>query len=578
MAGPRDLIRDRTRTPFNIGKRIDLDEFTFSEALPLARGLSNDPEIAKEVLQIIFEWTSGHPYLTQRACQEIAGREYPLNREAIKNVIKEIFFASRSEIDNNLQFVRDMLLERSPNKNQILTLYRKIRKGGKVLNEEKSPEKAYLKLSGVIKVHDNKLILRNRIYKEIFNLKWIRENVNFEAYPITSRRAFWVSGLSSFGVIFVLRTLGFWQSGELLTYDLYHRFTPRLPPDQRITFVEVSEEDLQKYGWPLSDQILATALEELQTHNPRVIGLDMFRNVSISPGKEMLKEALDADNLIVSTYGRAGYRNDGIAPPPEVPWERVGFNDLLIDPDGVTRRSLLFVGSRTNKKYSSLGLRVAMAYLGIDDDLLKEASDRLAFNSISIQILESGSGGYQKIDTSGYQILLRYRNATQITRRLTISQVLSGDFSPELIQDKILLIGGTARSLQDIFDTPYLSNSDNSRVTMAGTAIHVNIVSQLLGILEGEDAEFRFLSTWLEPFVIAIFALLGAFIPQKIRHPMYLAISVVLIIALIYGVPLILLINSKIWVPVIEPFSAFIWSIVFSGSTFYYYSFAREKY
>ena len=39
VATPSDLISDPERTPFNIGQRVDLTDFTFEEALPLADGL-----------------------------------------------------------------------------------------------------------------------------------------------------------------------------------------------------------------------------------------------------------------------------------------------------------------------------------------------------------------------------------------------------------------------------------------------------------------------------------------------------------------------------------------------------------
>lgn len=39
VATPSDLIRDKNRTPFNIGRAIELNGFQFSEAQPLAQGL-----------------------------------------------------------------------------------------------------------------------------------------------------------------------------------------------------------------------------------------------------------------------------------------------------------------------------------------------------------------------------------------------------------------------------------------------------------------------------------------------------------------------------------------------------------
>src|SRR5262249_16914875 len=72
VATPSDLIRDTRITPFNIGKRIELADFTAEEAAPLAAGLRGhgaSEQTAKVLLERILDWTGGHPYLTQRLCQ-----------------------------------------------------------------------------------------------------------------------------------------------------------------------------------------------------------------------------------------------------------------------------------------------------------------------------------------------------------------------------------------------------------------------------------------------------------------------------------------------------------------------------
>ncbi|MBE9088091.1 AAA-like domain-containing protein, partial [Tolypothrix sp. LEGE 11397] len=68
VATPGDLIRDAKRTPFNIGQRVDLTDFTFEEALPLAEGLEQVTDDAQQLLRWVLNWTGGHPYLTQRLC------------------------------------------------------------------------------------------------------------------------------------------------------------------------------------------------------------------------------------------------------------------------------------------------------------------------------------------------------------------------------------------------------------------------------------------------------------------------------------------------------------------------------
>lgn len=179
VATPGDLIRDRQRTPFNIGQRVDLTDFTFEEVLPLAAGLNLPPDEAQQASSWVFKWTNGHPYLTQRLFLVLAEQGQSLWTESdVDNVVAATFFGEMSERDNNLQFVRDMLLERAPNVEGVLTTYQDVISGkGPVPDEEQSIVKSHLKLSGVLKRAGGKLLMRNRIYEKVFNEHWVRDNL-----------------------------------------------------------------------------------------------------------------------------------------------------------------------------------------------------------------------------------------------------------------------------------------------------------------------------------------------------------------------------------------------------------------
>lgn len=180
VATPSDLIRDARRTPFNIGARVDITDFTFEEALPLAEGFDLPPEQGRQVLRWVVKWTGGHPYLTQRLCRAIADQRRPgaWTEAEVDRIVANTFFGKMSEHDNNLQFVRDMLTKRAPESSlAVLATYKEIRLGRQtVRDEEQSPIKSHLKLSGVVKREDAKLTVRNPIYLEVFDKNWIQEH------------------------------------------------------------------------------------------------------------------------------------------------------------------------------------------------------------------------------------------------------------------------------------------------------------------------------------------------------------------------------------------------------------------
>ena len=181
VATPADLIRDPKRTPFNIGERVDVTDFTPQEALPLVAGLGLPTEKEQQMLDGVLAWTGGHPYLTQRLCRSLV--EQPSQgwtAAAVEPVVAETFLGRMSEQDNNLLFVRDMLTERAPKpfKQEVLTTYREIYRARQpVLDEEQNLVKSHLKLSGVVRREGKHLQVRNQIYQEVFGEQWIREHL-----------------------------------------------------------------------------------------------------------------------------------------------------------------------------------------------------------------------------------------------------------------------------------------------------------------------------------------------------------------------------------------------------------------
>jgi len=179
VATPADLIRDPRRTPFNIGERVDLRDFTAAEAAPLAEGLPLPTPEAERALGWILGWTGGHPYLSQRLCSVLA-EEPPAtwSEAAVDRAVDRTFFGERSEQDNNLQCVRDMLTKLAPEafRAELLRTYRTIWQGKQpVADEEQNLVHAHLKLAGVVRRNGRQLVVRNRLYQEVFNAAWIAE-------------------------------------------------------------------------------------------------------------------------------------------------------------------------------------------------------------------------------------------------------------------------------------------------------------------------------------------------------------------------------------------------------------------
>ncbi|MFB3133099.1 MAG: AAA-like domain-containing protein, partial [Rhodothermales bacterium] len=174
VASPSDLIKDAARTPFNVGHRIDLTDFTFDEARPLAQGLAAEAQQGEAVLQRILYWTAGHPYLTQKLCLLVAEEE---EAASVDGLVEAHFLKpEQRRQEPNLAFVRDRLIHADGDPRKLLRLYRRVRRGKGVEEDPLSLVQTALKLSGlVIPRTDGTLAVRNRIYEQVFTTAWVQQ-------------------------------------------------------------------------------------------------------------------------------------------------------------------------------------------------------------------------------------------------------------------------------------------------------------------------------------------------------------------------------------------------------------------
>lgn len=199
VASPSDLVRDPRMTPFNIGRRIDLYDFTETEAQPLEKGLGHARKSSAALLQRILYWTHGHPYLTQRFCLEAAGNHQFQNTREVDRLCVELFLLPEAqERDHNLIFVRDCMLRSDGDLAGLLDLYRKVCSGKRVRDDGSSPLAGRLQLVGITRSEAGNLKIRNRIYGRVFTRRWINSSMpdpELRRQRAAYRKGLWRSAL-----------------------------------------------------------------------------------------------------------------------------------------------------------------------------------------------------------------------------------------------------------------------------------------------------------------------------------------------------------------------------------------------
>jgi diguanylate cyclase (GGDEF)-like protein len=368
-------------------------------------------------------------------------------------------------------------------------------------------------------------------------------------------RAILVSSLLALTCVSAGKRFNLFQHLELTSFDQLTRLQPRQLPDERLLIVEITEEDLETFGWPLSDDVVAKAIRQIQQFQPAVVGLDIYRNTPQPPGKTALMEEFRRSNVIGIMNAGKQPDNGEVEAPEGLPPERIGFNDLAIDPDGVLRRNLIFVGN-AEKAYYSFPLRLVLAYHDELEFQIDPAGRFLTIGESQFPALHAGDGGYSNIDNRGYQILMRFRNPDAPAKTLSISQVLAGEIPEEWVKGNIVMIGSTASSLKDEFFTPY-SLDQTAELVMSGVEVHAQSVSQILDIVAGRTALYRFMPQWGEFLWLLWWTLVAGALGWYTRRPIMLLLAAGAVTLGIWSFAGMALVHL-VWVPTVEPIAGFL--------------------
>ncbi|MCC5666525.1 AAA-like domain-containing protein [Nostoc sp. CHAB 5784] len=183
VATPSELIQDKKRTPFNIGKGIELTGFEFAEALPLINGLSGQTSNPEAVLKAILDWTGGQPFLTQKVCEFVRksatvifpGEEAPF----VENLVRDRVIQNWESQDEPEHFrtIRDRILKRDEQKAAyLLDLYQQVWHSGGI-DIDSSIEQSDLQLAGIVVKQESTLKVYNLIYQTIFDNLWIEKTL-----------------------------------------------------------------------------------------------------------------------------------------------------------------------------------------------------------------------------------------------------------------------------------------------------------------------------------------------------------------------------------------------------------------
>jgi CHASE2 domain-containing sensor protein len=366
-----------------------------------------------------------------------------------------------------------------------------------------------------------------------------------------------------------IRQLDILQESELQAFDQLVRLRPAEKPDPRLLLVTVTEKDVQnqnpqdRRGSSISDHSLSQLLKKLESHRPRVIGFDVYRDFPVDQEHPDLLHRLQHNEQFVAVceVGTETNAHPGTRPIPGLPDYRLSFSDFPIDSGGFVRRQLL--GMSPNPESFcvtdvSFSLRIAQLYLDAQGIYAhRNEAGELEIGDVVFKRLDAQSGGYQQLDTMGYQILLNYRASNPIAQTITLTELLQGKLDnklPDLVRDRIVLIGTTAPSFKDYFLTPYSKGHQSEE--MPGVIIHAHMVSQILSAVLDQRPLLWWFPSWAAMLWVGGWSLVGGAVALLFRSPLRLGLAAGIVLSSLYVICFVLLLQGG-WVPLVPAVLAF---------------------
>ncbi|MGM0562726.1 MAG: CHASE2 domain-containing protein [Pseudomonadota bacterium] len=322
--------------------------------------------------------------------------------------------------------------------------------------------------------------------------------------------------------------MGLFDDLERITYDV--RLNATLPGtvDERIVILDLDEKSLAEVGrWPWSRDRMATMVNRLfNDYDIKVLGFDMVfaepdsssglgilqqlssgpleNNAEFQRQLERLTPSLKYDELFArslkgrpvvmgfvfnfsedETYNvlppslgemagnmglleRSGYT--GNLPPLQEAAASGGFFDNpRVDEDGIFRRVPL-LQVYEGELYESLALgitRMALGFPALSVETYTGGADYSEIESISL-------GEHHRIYVDPESsLLVPYRGPQGSFPYVSAADVLTERADPEILKDKIVLLGTSAPGLLDLRSTPVEKN-------YPGVEVHANIISGIL--------------------------------------------------------------------------------------------------
>ncbi len=356
----------------------------------------------------------------------------------------------------------------------------------------------------------------------------------------------------------------FIKSVSFLSFDLYQKIFVQ-EKDSDVVIIDIDEQSLGKFGqFPWNRRVFAKILDQLNIHNPKAIGFDIFftekdkqspeaiiKSYGLIPSDvadiqnlkspdDIFSEKLKESKSIIAVLGsnvsshsnydrkaKARFLSKGGDPKDftysyphsigsleklEKNVKGLGSISFLDQLDGIIR-SLPLIVQFDKKIYPTMGLE--MVRVGS-----KQKNIYVELNEVGIQRI---SARPYKVESDPNGIIwIKYKKSNK-DQFISAGDVYDGKFQSDFFKDKYVLIGASAQGLFDLVKTPL-------GITIPGVEVHANVIENILD----QSYLVRNPNTYIFELIFSIIiALLTFVLSQKIKPKYSLSIFFGNILAII---------------------------------------------
>jgi class 3 adenylate cyclase/CHASE2 domain-containing sensor protein len=250
------------------------------------------------------------------------------------------------------------------------------------------------------------------------------------------------------GLIATLLALGVWQLGawrpfERFSYNFLFKVRETLPYanwDSRIAVIAIDEASLKRYGrFPWPRDRYTELLRVLESVQPAVVGFDILFSEPTSEDASLASAIADSGNVVLAiATDKQGYQLN--LAPQFANISGQGHIYHQSDPDGITRRSHLYLG-----QYPAFGLTIVQMYDSVVSNTIHGANSPALARPLFLPKPNPNQKEHLE--------WINWIRNTEDVPTYSFVDVLDGKVEAATFKNKLVLVGTTATGL-DPLQTP----------------------------------------------------------------------------------------------------------------------------